>query len=66
VDWCCLDSSGASGAILIIWDNKVVEKVDMCVGAYTLAMSFRNVGDLSVWALARVCGPNLNRDRRLL
>jgi hypothetical protein len=66
VDWCCLDSSGASDGILIMWDNKVVEKVDVCVGDDTLAVSFRNVVDLSVWAFAGVYGPNLDRDRRLL
>jgi hypothetical protein len=66
VDWCCLDSSGASGGILIMWDNRVVEKVDVCVGAYTLAVSFRNVRDFSVWAFVGVYGPNLTRDRRLL
>jgi hypothetical protein len=50
VDWCCLDSNGALGDILIMWDNRVVEKVDDCVGAYTLAVSFRGVVDQSVWA----------------
>ena len=44
----------------------MVEKVDVCVGAYTLAVSFRNVVDLFVWPFARVYGPNLDRDRRLL
>jgi hypothetical protein len=32
VDWCCLDSCGASGGILIMWDKRVVEKVDVCLG----------------------------------
>jgi hypothetical protein len=32
VDLCCLDSSGASGGVLIIWDRRVVEKIDECVG----------------------------------
>jgi exonuclease III len=45
VDWCCLDSSGASGGILIMRDKRVVEKVDECLGAYTLAVSLRNVVD---------------------
>jgi hypothetical protein len=44
----------------------MVEKVDVCVGAYTLAVSFRNVVDLSVWAFAGVYGLNRERDRRLL
>jgi len=43
VDWCCLDSRGASRGILILWNNRVVEKVDECLGVYSLAVSFRNV-----------------------
>lgn len=66
VDWCCLDSSGASGGILIMWDTRVVEKVADCVGAYTLAVSFKNVVDHSTWAFGGVYGPNSDKDRRLL
>ena len=66
MDWCCLDSNGASRGILIMWDNRVVEKVEECVGAYTLAVSFRNVVDCSVWAFVGVYGLNPDRDRRLL
>jgi exonuclease III len=66
VDWCCLDSSGASGGILIMWDNRVVEKVDVCLGNFTLAVSFRNVVDRFVWAFAGVYGPNSDMDRSLL
>jgi len=32
MDWCYLASRGASGSILIIWDTRVAEKVDECVG----------------------------------
>ncbi|XP_059436099.1 uncharacterized protein LOC132169027 [Corylus avellana] len=63
VDWCCLDSSGASGGILIMWATRVVEKIDVCIGEFTIAVSFKNVVDLSVWAFAGVYGPNLDRDR---
>lgn len=66
VDWCCLDSCGASGGILIMWDKRVVEKIDVCVGNFTLAISFRNVVDRFVWAFAGVYGPNSDSDRRLL
>jgi hypothetical protein len=51
--------------ILIMWDNRVVEKVE-CVGAYSLVVTFRNVVDRAVWAIAGVYGPNSDRDRRLL
>jgi hypothetical protein len=33
VDWSCLDSSGASRGILILWDKRVVEEVDECEGS---------------------------------
>jgi hypothetical protein len=66
VGWCCLDSSGASRGILIMWDKMVVEKVVECVGVYSLAVSFRNVADHSTWAFAGVYGPHSDRERRLL
>jgi hypothetical protein len=66
VDWCCLDSSGASRGILIMWDKRVVEKVDVCLGEFTLAVSFRNAADRFVWAFAGVYGLNSGIDRRLL
>lgn len=34
VDWCCLDSKGDSIGILIMWDCRVVEKVEECVGEF--------------------------------
>lgn len=30
-DWCCLDSRGSSGGILLVWDRRVVEKIEECV-----------------------------------
>jgi hypothetical protein len=66
VDWCSLDSCGASGGILIMWDKRVVEKVDVCLGEFTLAVSFRNIADGFEWAFAGVYGPNHYIDRRRL
>jgi hypothetical protein len=43
VDWCYLGSSGASGGILLMWDRRVVEKIEECVGRYVVACSFKNV-----------------------
>jgi hypothetical protein len=65
-DWCSLDSSGASGGILIMWDTRAVEMVEKCVGEFTLAVSFKNVADNFVWAFAGVYGPNSGFDRRRL
>ena len=66
MDWVCLDSCGASRVILILWDKRVVEKIEDCFGMYSLAVKFRLIEDSSTWAFARVYGPNHARDRRIL
>jgi exonuclease III len=66
VDWCFMGASGASGGILIMWDRRAVEKVDDCVGRYTLAVSLRNVDDNFLWAFWGVYGPNDDGERRVL
>jgi hypothetical protein len=66
IDWCSLESSGASGGILIMWDTRMVEKVGKCVGEFTLAVSFKNIVDNFVWAFAGVYGLNSGCDRRHL
>jgi len=55
VDWCYLGANGASGGILLMWDRRVVEKVEECIGRYTVACSLRNTGDNFVWAFGGVC-----------
>jgi hypothetical protein len=34
VDWCHVDSRGASGGILLMWDRRVVSRIDTCMGRY--------------------------------
>jgi hypothetical protein len=59
-DRCYLPSSRASGGILLMWDRRVVEKLEAQVGEYVVACSFRNCADNFTWAFARVYGPNLD------
>jgi hypothetical protein len=66
VDWCYLDSRGALGGVLIMWDKNMVEKINECVREFTLAVTFRNVEDHYACAFAGVYGPNSDRHRRLL
>jgi hypothetical protein len=66
VDWCCLDSRGASCGVLILWDRRAVEKINKCVGECSVAVTFRNVEDHLTWAFAGVYDPNFDGDRRFL
>jgi exonuclease III len=58
VDWCHVDSKGASGGILLMWDCRVVSRIDFCLGRFVGACLFRNVDDGLEWAFAGVYGPN--------
>jgi hypothetical protein len=60
LDWCCVDSRGASGGILIMWDRRAVSRIETCMGRFVVACLFRNVEDGLVWAFAGVYG--LNRE----
>jgi hypothetical protein len=66
VDWCYMGASGVSGEILLMWDRRVVEKVEECVGIYTIACFLRNTVNNVVWAFGGVYGPNDDVDRREL
>uniref|UniRef100_A0A2N9FVR5 Reverse transcriptase domain-containing protein n=1 Tax=Fagus sylvatica TaxID=28930 RepID=A0A2N9FVR5_FAGSY len=64
VDWSYLGSDGASGGILLMWDRRVVEKVDEAVGHFSLSCKFRCVEDQYEWAFSGVYGPQTGRERR--
>jgi len=49
-----------------MWDRRVVEKIDGCVGGFSMAVSFKNVDDPFAWAFAGVYGPNADGDRSYL
>jgi hypothetical protein len=66
VDWLYLGSEGASGGILMMWDRRVVEKMDSAVGQYSISCKFRNVLDQTDWAFSGVYGPNINSERDIM
>ncbi|KAG6666667.1 hypothetical protein CIPAW_01G048000 [Carya illinoinensis] len=66
VGWCYLTSSGALGGVLVLWDKRVVELVEECIGKFSVAVSFKNIQDGWTWALANMYGPNADREKSLL
>jgi hypothetical protein len=56
-------SVGASGGILLMWDKRVVSRMEM-ERVTVVACMFKNVMDGFEWAFAMVYGPNGNSDRR--
>uniref|UniRef100_A0A2N9F8S0 Uncharacterized protein n=1 Tax=Fagus sylvatica TaxID=28930 RepID=A0A2N9F8S0_FAGSY len=66
VDWLYLGSEGASGGILLMWDRRVVEKIDSAVGHYSMSCKFQNVLDHKEWAFSGVYGPHIHQERAIM
>ena len=64
VNWVFLGSSGASGSILLMWDRRVVEKLEDAVGQYSVSCKFKTVMDQHEWMFTGVYGPNLDSERQ--
>ena len=66
VGWEFQASEGASGGMLLMWDKRVVEQLDVAKGEFTLSCKFKCVEAELEWMYSGVYGPNRDSDRRLL
>ena len=64
--WGVLDASGSEGGILICWDKRTLEVLDLEVGQYSVSYRFRNVEDGFVWVFMGVYGPFTREERECL
>lgn len=60
VDWIHLDAVGAAGGVLVLWDSRVVEKMDDEYGMFSVSCLFKNVMDGFRWVFTGVYGPVVN------
>ena len=66
IDWLYLGSEGASGGILLMWNKRVVEKIEEALGLFSISCRFKNINDQFEWAFTGIYGPNLNRKRQFM
>ena len=52
--------------MLLMWDKRVVEQLDVAKGVFTLSCKFKCVEAELEWMYSGVYGPNRDLDRRLL
>ncbi|XP_065630572.1 uncharacterized protein LOC136067974 [Quercus suber] len=60
------ENEAERSGVLLMWDNRIVEKLEEAVGHFSVSCRFKNVVDQFVWAFSGVYGPNCDRDRCLL
>ncbi|RVW80279.1 Uridine kinase-like protein 1, chloroplastic [Vitis vinifera] len=63
LDWGALDAQGAAGGILICWDKRTLEILEMEMGQFTISCRLRNVEDGKTWIFTGVYGPFSKDDR---
>ncbi|RVW33986.1 hypothetical protein CK203_100737 [Vitis vinifera] len=49
LDWGALDAQGAAGGILICWDKRTLEVLEMEMGQFSISCRLRNVEDGKAW-----------------
>uniref|UniRef100_A0A2N9GJ10 Reverse transcriptase zinc-binding domain-containing protein n=1 Tax=Fagus sylvatica TaxID=28930 RepID=A0A2N9GJ10_FAGSY len=57
-DWVGLDAVNTAGGILIMWDKRVVEKLDVLVGSFSVSCHWRGLVDGFDWICSGVYGPH--------
>ena len=63
LDWGALDAYGSAGGLLICWDKRTLEVLEMEVGNFSITCRLRNVEDGLVWIFTGVYGPFSREDR---
>ena len=63
MDWAVLEADRTAGGILLKWDKRVLDKVEVMVGTFSVSVKWQGVGDGFIWACSGVYGPNENIER---
>ena len=55
--WGALEASGSAGGILVCWDRRTLDVLDVEVGQFSISCRVRNVEDGFCWMFTGVYGP---------
>ncbi|RVX04845.1 LINE-1 retrotransposable element ORF2 protein [Vitis vinifera] len=66
LDWGAMDAHGSAGGILICWDKRTLEVLEMEVGHFSISCRLRNVEDVLVWIFTGVYWQFSREDREAL
>ena len=63
MDCAILEADRMAGDIFLMWDKRVLDKVEVMVGTFSVSIKWQGVGDGFIWACSGVYGPNVNDER---
>ena len=62
LEWGALNSRGEAG-VVVFWDNRVLQMMEMEVGNYSVSCRFKNCEDGFCWVFSGVYGPSMKVER---
>ena len=66
VGWVSLDVRDTTGKVLVLWDKRVLEGLEVEMGSFSISCHFRNCEEGFVWVFFRLYGPLKGRKRKEL
>ncbi|RVW16447.1 Transposon TX1 uncharacterized 149 kDa protein [Vitis vinifera] len=66
LDWGAMGAQGSAGGILVCWDKRSLELLEMEVGNYSISCRLKNVENEVVWIFTGVYGPCNRKEREML
>ena len=66
LDWGAMGAQGSAGGILICWDKRSLELLEMEVGQFSISCRLKNVEDGPVWIFNGVYGPFTRKERETM
>ena len=66
LDWGTVDSRGSAGGIVVLWDSRVLEMIELEKGECSISCHFKNCEDGFTWTFTGVYGPTKRRERENL
>ncbi|KAJ9704077.1 hypothetical protein PVL29_005385 [Vitis rotundifolia] len=63
LEWRAINSRGAAGGVLVFWDNRLIQLLEVEEGMFTVSCRFKNCEDGLRWVFIGVYGPVNSRDR---
>ena len=58
-----MDADQTAGGVLMMWDRRVLEKLEVMVGQFSISVRWQGLGDGFIWACSGVYGQNDNNLR---
>ncbi|RVX04892.1 hypothetical protein CK203_019123 [Vitis vinifera] len=63
LNWASVDARGVAGGLLLFWDNRVLENLEVESGGYSISVRFRNCTDGFSWIFFGVYGPVMGSEK---